>query len=161
MRIEQLDIRDEITASQIWRLQHAAYAVEANLTGFLNLPPLMDTIESIRNCGEIFYGVRSDENDPLSDIIAAIAYETEDERATICRMMVHPDYFRRGIARLLITHVEALVPHVKEIIVSTGSKNEPAVRLYESMGFRFTREWMPVLGLRVSEFHKFVDKGAV
>ena len=161
MKIERLYIEDEVTAGFIWRLQHAAYAVEASLTGFLNLPPLMDTITTLRLCGETFYGVRSEEDDPFSDVIAAIAYETDGERLVICRMMVHPDFFRRGIARRLITFVESMVTNEREIVVSTGSKNEPAIRLYEAMGFRFVREWMPVLGLMVTEFTKSCGKGEV
>lgn len=152
--IKHLTITDEMTAAQIWRLQHAAYAVEAGLVGFWNLPPLMDTIETIRNCGETFFGIQEEPDNPGSDVIAAIACEEEDGIVTICRMMVHPEHFRRGLATRLIRYVESLFPHARGFIVSTGTKNEPAIRLYESMGFAFKRQWMPLLGLSVTEFYK-------
>lgn len=152
--IEQLDIDHIENAEQIWQLQHAAYAVEAGIIGFWNLPPLMDTIASIRSCGQTFYGIRADHDDPDSDIIAAIACEEEDGIVTICRMMVHPAYFRKGLATKLIRHVEELYPDAEGFLVSTGTLNEPAIRLYESVGFTYKREWMPILGLSVTELYK-------
>ena len=152
--IVSLNIQDEFTAGLIWRLQLAAYTVEANIIGYIHIPPLMDTVESIRNCGEHFYGMYSESEAEGGDLIAAISYEQEGNQVTLCRMMVHPDYFRRGIARKLINHVESLFPNASAFIVSTGSKNEPAVHLYESMGYTASREWMPVLGLSVTEFIK-------
>ena len=154
MDLVQLDIQDEIIAGQIWRLQHAAYAVEAELIGFLAIPPLMDTIETIRTCGETFFGILSDD-----EIVAAIACEFEGTQVRISRMMVHPDYFRRGLARRLIQHVEKQYPNTDTFTVSTGSKNEPAIRLYESMGYTACREWMPVVGLMITEFSKPGLKG--
>jgi len=50
-------------------------------------------------------------------------------------MIVHPEYFRRGIASALINYLFDLNLDVKNMIVSTGRVNEPAKNLYKKHGF--------------------------
>lgn len=49
-------LEDDDIVSQIWRLQHVAYRLEAELIGFDEIPPLMDTLDTLRSCGESFMG---------------------------------------------------------------------------------------------------------
>ncbi|MGZ3448889.1 MAG: GNAT family N-acetyltransferase [Polyangiales bacterium] len=49
----------------------------------------------------------------------------------ICRWVVDPESMRRGLGRRLLR--EVMGPHTR---VRTGAANEPAIRLYESEGFR-------------------------
>ena len=96
--------------------------MEAELIGFYDIPPLKDTIDTIIQCDEVFYGYYAD------DVL------------DIYRVAVHPEYFRKGIARQLIQFIEDMNKGIERIIVSTGLKNQPAVSLYLKLGFRKVRE---------------------
>ncbi|WP_240315728.1 N-acetyltransferase [Sporosarcina sp. PTS2304] len=45
--------------------------------------------------------------------------------------MIHPTYFRKGIAEQLLCFIEEYEYTAKKVIVSTGSKNFPAIHLYK------------------------------
>lgn len=142
-----LDHRD--TVQQIWALQHMAYPLEAELIGFTELPPLMDTFESISSCGETFYGYVSEDG----ELVGAIAVELEEDQVTISRMMVHPGHFRKGIAASLIQHVLDLYSAASLFVVSTGTKNTPAVTLYEKFGFKPKDTFEVAPGVVLTEFY--------
>ncbi|WP_157059235.1 GNAT family N-acetyltransferase [Viridibacillus arvi] len=40
----------------------------------------------------------------------------------IHRLIVHPKYFRKGIAKMLLDFIECNIEGIKTIIVTTGSK---------------------------------------
>lgn len=142
-----LDSRNHV--QQVWALQHMAYPLEAERIGLKELPPLMDTFESIASCGETFYGMQDEDG----ELVGAIAVEPEKERLTISRMMVHPGHFRRGIAGTLIRHVLDLYKEIPLFIVSTGTKNTPAVELYRKFGFEPAGSMEVAHGVELTEFH--------
>jgi len=152
MQILQLDIRDPMIAEEIWRLQHKAYAVEAQLIRFQAIPPLLDTVATLQSCEETFYGIRIED-----ELAAAISCEITDHAVTICRMMVHPEHFRKGYAKLLLAEFERRNETADSFIVSTASANYPAVRLYEATGFSATKVWEPLPGLQLTQFKKVVS----
>ncbi|NMO98241.1 GNAT family N-acetyltransferase [Paenibacillus lemnae] len=147
--VHLLSLEEQETVQEIWTLQHASYPYEAERIGLTELPPLMDTFESIASCGEIFYGFRSTEG----DLIGAIAVELGEEQLTISRMMVHPQYFRQGIAAELITAVLDTYARIPLFIVSTGTKNAPAAALYEKYGFKRASTFEVAPGVELTEFH--------
>jgi GNAT superfamily N-acetyltransferase len=56
----------------------------------------------------------------------------------IKRVVVHPDFRARGLARQLINHVVAYARndlHLAALDLHVWEGNQPAVRLYESLGF--------------------------
>lgn len=148
--IRALNHRDEQIAAQIWRLQHAAYRAEAALIGIAELPPLQETIADIRQLEETFYGIVGDDG----ELAAALSVESAGDELTICRVMVHPDRFRTGLARRLLRHIEAVHEAVTGFRVSAAVTNEPAVRLYTSLGYVPVREYSPLAGLVMAEFVK-------
>ncbi len=58
----------------------------------------------------------------------------ENERLTICRLVVRPRDFRKGIGSRLLTHVLQRYSEC-ECIVSYSRKNTPAIKLYEAHRF--------------------------
>lgn len=147
--ITVLPLADSGIVQQIWSLQHVAYPIEAELIGFSQIPPLMDTFDSIRNSGETFYGYLDDEG----ELVGAIAVEPAEDQVTISRMMVHPDHFRKGIARALIQHVLDTYKETPLFIVATGTRNTPAVALYEKFGFVRDHAYEVAPGVELTEFH--------
>lgn len=147
--ITRLSLEDRDTVQQIWSLQHMAYPLEAELIGFSEIPPLLDTFETLRECGETFYGYI----DHDGELIGAIAVEPEPLQVTISRMMVHPGHFRKGIAGSLVRHVLDSYGEVPLFIVSTGTRNTPAVALYEKFGFVRDHAFEVAPGVELTEFH--------
>lgn len=133
--LRQLDMNDTETLEQLWYLQQSAYRIEADLLGFDRIPPLMDTIDDLRHCKEIFYGWWDE-----AELMGAISYEVpEPDVIDICRLMVHPRSFRQGIGSRLLEHVLQITGFPIHRI-ATGARNTPALRLYERAGFQFRRE---------------------
>lgn len=132
--IQVIPIQQQDQAAAVLALQHAAYRIEAELIGFADLPPLQEKAEDLQNCGETFFGYWED-----GRLAGAISFNDEGDHYQICRMMVHPEHFRKGIAGKLLRHV--LAAHQgKKGIVTTGAGNIPAIRLYESHGFKLIKQ---------------------
>ena len=69
--------------------------------------------------------------------------------------MVHPDHFRKGIAKKLLKFVEGGNKEKSAtIIVSTGTNNAPAIDFYLKMGFSKTEEKSVSEGLSLTSFKK-------
>lgn len=151
MHIELLNLQNETTARRVLTIQHTAYAIEAELIGTTNIPPLNDTLESLQASDETFYGGWIED-----EIAGIVACTYEDRTLDICRMAVHPDYFRRGIARALLTSVQANYPDATRAIVSTGAKNEPAKTLYVRDGFTHVEDREVEPGVWLSFFEKSI-----
>ncbi|WP_165921139.1 GNAT family N-acetyltransferase [Paenibacillus albiflavus] len=132
--IQLIDIQEQQIAARIQEIQLASYQIEAELIDFTDLPPLRETIQDLIACGEIFYSYVDE-----GTIVGAISYTIEADQLQICRMMVHPAYFRRGIADQLLAHLMDKYPEIMKI-VTTGALNAPAIRLYQKHGFKLVRE---------------------
>jgi ribosomal protein S18 acetylase RimI-like enzyme len=125
-----LNLADPDTLRQLWDLQRASYAVEAQLIGFDGIPPLHESLDQLRACDESFLGVHDE-----SRLIGALAWtRLPDGSLDICRLVVHPDAHRRGIATALLDALDSIEP-AESTIVSTGTANLPALALYRRRGF--------------------------
>ena len=147
--IKALNLSDHSTARSLLELQRIAYQIEADIIGNNQIPPLHETLSELQSCGETFYGYF------VEDALAgALAYKLIGPTLDIHRLMVHPNFFRQGIARKLIEHVELLHPEAERAIVQTGSLNQPAVKLYQQLGYRIvdTKEVSP--NLLITRFEK-------
>ncbi|MEC0183933.1 GNAT family N-acetyltransferase [Paenibacillus peoriae] len=142
-------LTDDDIVNQIWRLQHVAYRLEAERIGFEEIPPLMDTLDTLKSCGESFYGWVEDD-----ELLGALAVQSESPGSlTLTRMMVHPDHFRKGIADSLMRHVLNEHRHIPLFIVSTGTLNTPAVALYRKHGFHPVSAAEVAPGVELTTYH--------
>jgi ribosomal protein S18 acetylase RimI-like enzyme len=130
-------------------MQFLAYRVEADLIGFDDIPPLKDTISSLQSSNETFYGYFQG-----AELSGAISYTRQVDEVTICRLIVHPQHFRRGIGNALVGRVLGVELNVSKFIVTTGQKNIPAVQLYQNFGFVETGTTEISSGVFLSQFEK-------
>jgi 8-oxo-dGTP pyrophosphatase MutT (NUDIX family)/N-acetylglutamate synthase-like GNAT family acetyltransferase len=145
--IREIELNDVMAAAEVLDLQKKSYKIEADLIGTDEIPPLKETFEQLQNCGETFMGYY------IEGLLAgAVSFKKEGKVLDIHRMMVHPDYFRRGIAGKLLAEIER--QDCQEILVSTGAANTPAIKLYEKLGFVRQHDSVVGNGLVIANFKK-------
>jgi len=146
--IKALDVSDRALAERLLELQHAAYAVEAELIGFDGIPPLQEDLVGLMASTEHWLG-RYD-GDVL---VGAVAYELTDDTVDISRLIVDPAHARRGHGRALLDQLDQLEPRPISL-VSTGSANTPAVTLYKSRGYTDIGQVEVAPGVFVTQFRR-------
>jgi ribosomal protein S18 acetylase RimI-like enzyme len=146
--IRAFRLEDESLARRALEIQRLAYRIEADLIGFEGIPPLHESLEQLRASPETFLGYFVDE-----ELSAFVSYELADSVLDIGRLVVHPDYFRRGIGQTLIRALDETAG-IKTIIVSTGALNLPARKLYENLGFSFIDEMLLDAGVKIARYEK-------
>lgn len=151
--IQILNNNEEGIAQKILDAQLPAYRVEAQIIGYDDIPPLHDTVDTIRSSEEVFVGFFIGR-----ELAGFVSYESEDDAVDICRMVVHPDYFRRGIAKRLLAYVLDEAAVRKKVTVSTGALNEPAKSLYRGFGFALAKELEVAPGVTLAFFELPEDR---
>ncbi|MEH7332957.1 GNAT family N-acetyltransferase [Neobacillus drentensis] len=147
--IREINFQKDCLLKDLFNLQRASYHVEAELINFFEIPPLMESEEDLKESGETFFGYFED-----GELEGAISYTIEGKEVTICRMVVHPNHFRKGIAQKLLTYVVKKHSDLPIFKVSTGKENSPAKNLYLKNGFQLTGDIEVVPGLFISHFEK-------
>lgn len=147
--IRYIDHTKQNVAEKILEIQIPAYQVEANLINYFDIPPLLDTVESLRQCNEMFYGYFVE-----NKLAGVISITKNTHCIDICRLVVHPDYFRRGIGKALLSYVLMNFQDATQFSVTTGEQNEPAKRLYISFGFIETKIIEIAPNIFLSQFEK-------
>ncbi|MHA6532944.1 GNAT family N-acetyltransferase [Paenibacillus sp. BAC0078] len=150
-KIIKLDLQDDGILSELWIMQHKAYRLEAEMIGFHEIPPLLETRDMLRRSEEDFYGC-FDDSDELMGAVAAL--EESPGELTVTRMMVSPDFFRRGVAGQLLEFIFDHYAGRNRFIVSTGKLNTPAVALYTKHGFVPVGVEEVAPGVELIEFHR-------
>ncbi|MEV0198383.1 GNAT family N-acetyltransferase [Nonomuraea sp. NPDC050691] len=128
-------------------LQHAAYAVEAELIGDDRIPPLHETLDALRSEPLTWLGAFDDDG----RLVGAVAWEETSDEVDVNRLVVHPGAHRRGIGRALVEQVVARAAG-RRVIVSTGRDNAPARSLYERLGFEAQGEREVIPGLWIAGY---------
>ena len=151
--IEKIDITDPVVSKEILNIQIASYKVEAEIIDYYDIPPLKDTVLSLQQCGETFFGYYLNK-----ELCGIISIKAAGEIIDIHRLMVHPRYFRKGIAQRLLNFIEVQMEDYGVIKVSTGTKNVPAVAFYLKNGFLKTEEIRITERLSLTYFKKNIKK---
>jgi ribosomal protein S18 acetylase RimI-like enzyme len=155
VRLIDLDNTQEML--ELLALQTAAYKKEAELVGLADIPPLLQSPQSVRASGEVYYGFFTE-----AGLAGAVSLKREQpsllaappgpERLHICRLMVQPGMFRRGIASALLQRVLDLAASERlDTVVLAVSVNEPAMALYGRFGFETIRQHPAIGGLTLNE----------
>jgi ribosomal protein S18 acetylase RimI-like enzyme len=118
-------------------VQRAAYAIEAELIGYPDLPPLHETLAALQATEEELW--LCEEGDAL---VGVVGLEHGDDEMVIARLYVAPACFRRGVGSALVEHALAQAAG-RPVRVGTGARNAPALALYERFGFRRLDESSP------------------
>lgn len=139
-------------AKEILAIQQAAYLQESLLIDYPDLPPLKETLQDIQGSSETFLAFYTEDK-----ITGVLSYEVEGKTLTIARLVVHPDFSRRGIGQALLDEV-LQHPNINHFVVGTAAKNTPAIKLYEKYGFVVTEKRVLADGLELVRLEKHQPK---
>ena len=123
-------------AEAILALQKLAYEREARRYDDWTIPPLVETLDSVR--GQIAQHVvlKAIVNGQLVGTVRGVV---TDGVCEVCRLSVDPTLQRRGIGSALIAAIEARFPDVEAFELFTGDRSAENLRLYDRHGYRHVR----------------------
>ena len=143
VEVAELDLGDDQTLERLVALQRASYAVEAELIGAAELPPMRETPAELRASRETFLGAHRG-----GRLVGAVSFKRAGGTVDIHRLVVDPGAFRGGVATALLDALEAREAGATHWTVGTGAANAPARALYERRGFEATEERVVPGGIR-------------
>ncbi len=133
--------------AEILKLQYIAYQSEAELFKTTDIPPLKQTLEEVLQ--EFQRGIILKATNENGKIIGSVRAYSKNKTAYIGKLMVHPDFQKRGIGSLLLSEIEKHYPDFRyELFTSTRIISN--IRLYQKLGYKIFKEEA------VSEELKFV-----
>jgi ribosomal protein S18 acetylase RimI-like enzyme len=123
-------------AEAILALQKLAYQSEARLYDDWSIPPLTQTIESLRGEFATSLVLKAVSG---SRIVGSVRAKIAEGTCTIGRLIVDPEFQRQGIGSMLLQSVEAECGGSERFELFTGTKSEANIRLYQRHGYAITR----------------------
>ena len=130
MLIERAAISD---AEEILALQKLAYKSEAEIYNDFNIPPMVQTLESMEKDFEnqVFLKALMD-----GRIIGSVRAHSREGTCYIGRLIVHPDFQNRGFGTKLMNEVEKIFGTSQRFELFTGARSERNLYLYQKLGYK-------------------------
>lgn len=149
--IEKLKNNELEIAEQIRAVFQISYKVEAKLLAAVNFPPLQRPLEKYRESNTEFYGYTKD-----GELTGVVEIDANKDYILIRSLVIHPIFFRQGIAGKLIEFVFDTFDS-NLFVVETGLANGPATKLYKKFGFIEVQQWDTEFGIRKVKFEKKIE----
>ena len=146
--IQKLQNSNREIAISIRAIFQASYAIEAKLLNAVDFLPLKRTLENYIKCDNDFYGYFKGK-----DLASVIEIKHHSDFTHIQSLVVHPNFFRQGIAQELMKFILKSY-NTKPIIVETGVDNGPATQLYKKFNFIEIKQWDTNHGVRKVRFER-------
>ena len=154
-------------AGEALTVQRAAFVAEATLYDNTRIPPLTESLEALR--GEIEKATVTVMGAFDGHRLVGSARLTVDRAGDagvgpvaigatigwISRVAVAPDQQGRGIGARLLVALEAAAPaEVMVFKLWAGAESEANIRLYERLGYRFERDVVDTVGVKMVQLTK-------
>lgn len=124
-------------AAAILALQKLAYQSEARLYNDFSIPPLLQTLEELRqeSAHKTVLKATLDQR-----IIGSVRGFQLGATCFMERLIVHPDHQGWGLGTALMARIEGSFPEARRAELFTGHQSERNIRLYERLGYRIFRQ---------------------
>lgn len=119
---------------EIYALQRLAFQCEAEVLNDWQIQPLTETLEEIQEEFDSKLFLKTVDSE-TGKIVGSIRGYEENGTLFMQKLIVHPDFRRRGIALALIRALEERIPHRRSELF-TRADNWGNRALYERAGFR-------------------------
>lgn len=153
MEIRNASVED---AEIILALQRLAFQSEAAIYDDFMIRPLTESLEDIKGRFQDRRFLKAIED---GQIVGSIRAFQDGAVCHVERLVVHPDYQRRGIGTVLLNVIETCFPAARRFELFTGHKSENNIRLYERAGYRAVRQKQVTKKLSLIVMEKAVDGG--
>ena len=129
MIIEKATVSD---AGELLVLQKLGYRSEAEIYNDFNIPPLVQTLESMEEDfgNHLFLKAVLD-----GRIIGSVRANAGEGTCYIGRLVVHPDFQNRGIGTRLMDEIEKVFNGCERFELFTGDKSKRNLQLYQKRGY--------------------------
>lgn len=118
--------------AEILEIQKKAFLSEAVFYQNFNIQPLTQTLEEmIEECKENVV-LKAVVDGKIAGSIRANAHE---EGCWVNKLVVLPEFQKRGIGEMLLRKIEKHFPDVKKFTLGTGANSESNIRLYQKVGY--------------------------
>ena len=122
---------------EILDLQYLAYQSEAKLFNDPDIPPLKQTLPEVYS--EYEKGILLKALNEDGKIVGSVRAFCNHDTAYIGKLIVHPDWQRKGIGTRLLLEIEQLCQKERyELFTSTRSTGN--IKLYERLGYVIFKE---------------------
>ena len=125
IRIENATSAD---AEALLALQKRAYQSEAELYGDWTIPPLTQSLASLRRDIETMTVLKASVE---GEIVGSVRARVVDACAQVGRLIVDPTRQRQGTGSALLRAIEAALPQAERFELFTGSRSTANLRLYQ------------------------------
>ena len=158
INFKEIQIKDAyiLDAQEILELQKASFLGQARIYNNFRLPPLVQTIESIRQefASKSFLKVMFN-----NQIIASVKSQQSGNLVHIDRLIVHPTFQDQGIGTYLMKTLEDKFPDCSTFQLFTGEKSERNVHLYTKLGYQVIRRETTDQGIVLVHMEKHHNNG--
>ena len=149
--IEKLQNNETEVSKEILSVFQLSYAIEAKLLNAVDFPPLKRPLKDYVNSTTEFFGYIK-----AGELAGVIEIDHNSPFTHINSLVVHPGFFRQGIARKLMEYVLKTFD-ADLFTVETGLENGPATELYKKFGFKEVNQWDTDHGLRKIKFERRIN----
>jgi ribosomal protein S18 acetylase RimI-like enzyme len=147
--IAEVSVAHASVAAEIHAVSQAAYTLEAKQIGCADFPPLRESLAQLQQSPDRFLGFQQS-----GRIVALLSFACSADALAITRLVVDPAFQRQGIATALLADLERRFPLASRWTVSTAARNQPAVQLYQRLGFTTAHATTSAEGIRLLHLTK-------
>lgn len=154
IRIKIVNAQEDDLES-ILKLQYLAYQSEAKLLNDMDIPPLKQTLQEVQT--EYKSGIILKALNANDKIVGSVRVFIKNDTVHIGKLIVHPDFRRKGIGTKLLLEIEIRFPDYRyELFTSTQSVSN--LSLYQSLGYKIFKEESVKNGLKFIYLEKTSNK---